>query len=122
MAWERFSYICRKVNSTLEEGETVSECIARVEKEPSCSFYGDVIRTDSLPREILNGIGRLYSVDEAKDAIRVYSELDLSERLAEPMQFKRVTIYLAFVIVVFFLVSGIYQLKVAPTFLETFET
>ncbi len=122
MAWERFGYICRKVSSTLQEGETVSECITRVEKEPGCNLYGDAIRAGSLPRKILNDIGHLYSNDEAKDVIKIYSELDLSERLEEPMQFKRVTVYLALVVVVFFFVSEIYQLKVAPTFLETFET
>ncbi len=37
------------------------------------------------------------------------------------MQLKRVTIYLSYVAFVFLLVSALYQLKVAPTFLASYE-
>jgi type II secretory pathway component PulF len=122
MTWERFGYICRKANKTLNAEESVSECISRIEGEPNSKLYGDRISFDSLCRKILNEVGKATDNTKAKKMLGVYSEIDLSQHLSEPMQFKRVTIYLAYVTFVFFLVSAIYQLKVAPSFLEAFET
>jgi len=121
MTWERFGYICRKAKGTIKDEEPVSECISQIESDDNCSLYGDRISHDSLSRNILNKI-KAMSNKEAVAALDVYSQIDMSQHLAEPMQFKRVTVYLAYVTFVFFVVSSIYQLKVAPSFLEAFET
>ncbi|WP_045856592.1 hypothetical protein [Teredinibacter purpureus] len=121
MTWERFGYICRKAKGTIKAEESASECISRIESDASCSLYGENISNDSLSRNILNKI-KAMSNKEATAALDVYGQVDMSQHLAEPMHFKRVTIYLAYVTFVFFVVSAIYQLKVAPSFLEAFET
>ncbi len=120
MTWGKFSYICRKANKTIKSDESASECISRIESEPNSQLYGDEIRSDSLCRKIFNDIGAITENAQAKKIFDIYSELDLPQHLSEPMQFKRVTIYLTFVTTVFFLVSIIYQLYVAPSFMELF--
>lgn len=122
MSWERFSYICRKAKSTLGAEESVSEAISRIDKERACTFYGGRPSFDSLPKRLLDEIGRMEDKQKAIAALEAYSKMDMSQQLSEPMQFKRVTTYLAYVVFIFFIVSGIYQLKVAPTFLNAFET
>ena len=94
----------------------------RVENESGCRFYGDKIEVASLPRNILNGIGKILDRDKAKKALGIYRNINLSQKLSEPMQFKRVTAYLTYVTLIFFIVSGIYQVKVAPSFLQAFES
>lgn len=121
MTWERFGYICRKANDSLQSNESVSECIRRIEKDPGCKFYGSDLLSNGLPRKLLKEMGSIYERDKAKESLKIYSEIRLSEHLSEPMQFKRVFIYLAYVTFIFFMVSAIYQLKVAPTFLEVFD-
>lgn len=121
MTWERFGYICRKAKGIIKTEESVSACISRIENDDSCSLYGDKINHDSLSRNILNKIKEMDS-KRAMAALTVYSQIDMSQHLIEPMQFKRVTIYLAYVTFVFFIVSAIYQLQVAPSFLEALET
>lgn len=121
MTWERFGYICRKAKGIIKTEESVSACISRIENDDSCSLYGDKINHDSLSGNILSKIKEMDS-KPAMAALTVYSEIDMSQHLIEPMQFKRVTIYLAYVTFVFFIVSAIYQLQVAPSFFEAFET
>lgn len=121
MSWERFSYLCRKVKSTLRAEESISEGIARVEKEPACKFYGDRPSPDSLPKRLLRDVSQIRDKQAAMAALEIYSKMDMSQQLAEPMQFKRVTTYLAYIAFIFFIVSGIYQVKVAPAFFDAFE-
>ncbi len=121
MSWERFSYICRKAKIVHKVDDTMANRIAQIESEPSCKLYGEEIRHDSLCRKILSDIGKKIDEVEAKNTLDIYSKINLSQHLNEPMQFKRVTMYLAYVTIIFYFISGIYQFKVAPTFLESFE-
>lgn len=121
MTWERFGYICRKVSAGIGEHETVSECVARVEKEQSSALYGKPIGSSSIQRKILEQIGSFENKDKALSALHIYQGLKLSENFEEPMRFKRVVAYLSYVTFIFYIVVGIYQLKVAPTFLGALE-
>ncbi|WP_333608319.1 hypothetical protein [Arsukibacterium sp.] len=121
MTWERFGYICRKVSAGIGEHETVSDCIARVEKEQSSALYGKPIGSSSIQRKILEQIGSFENKDKALSALNLYQGLKLSENFEEPMRFKRVVAYLSYVTFIFYIVVGIYQLKVAPTFLGALE-
>lgn len=121
MSWERFSYICRKVSCTLAEEETAGEGILRAEREPGIELYGDRVHAHSLPRQLLTLMAHTKSREQTLAAMAIYSKMAIPQQLAEPMQFKRVTAYLSYVVFIFFIVSGVYQLKVAPQFIETFS-
>lgn len=121
MTWERFGYICRRASVDRKAAESISECLSRIENDKACELYGNRIPSNSFPRKILNEISRIDSGDEAQKALGVYKELNLSQHFEEPMRFKRVVAYLGYVTFIFYVVVGIYQLKVAPSFLEAFE-
>ena len=122
MSWERFGYICRKVSAGIGDYESISSCIARVDKDESSSLYGPQLGRASFPKKILDQIGSFEDKDTALSILSIYKGLNLSEKFEEPMRFKRVVAYLSYVTFVFYIVVGIYQLKVAPTFLDAFET
>ncbi|WP_417584315.1 hypothetical protein [Nitrincola sp.] len=122
MTWDRFAYICRKAKGSLKAEESVVECISRIENESSCRLYGEDISRKSLSRNLLNKIGAIQDQGEAIKAFAIYSKIDILQHLSEPLQFKRVTIYLAYVTFIFFIISLIYQFKVTPTFLGLFQS
>ncbi|MBU2713527.1 hypothetical protein [Zooshikella harenae] len=121
MAWKRFGYICRKASVDYKEQEKISTCLSRIESEKSCDLYGSKIRIDSWPRKILDEIGNIQDKQKALDIIEIYKGLNLVNQFELPMRFKRVIGYLGFVTFFFCILVGIYQLKVAPSFLEVFE-
>lgn len=120
MTWERFGYICRKVSAGIGENESISSCISRLDESESCALYGKPLSKLLLPKRILDKIGSFKNKDTALSALNIYKELNLSEKFEEPMRFKRVVAYLSYVTFVFYIVVAIYQLKVAPTFLNAF--
>lgn len=121
MTWERFGYICRRASVDCHEAESISECLSRIENEKACELYGNKIPPNSIPRKILSEISRMDSGGESQKALDIYKELNLSKHFEEPMKFKRVLTYLGYVTFIFYIVVGIYQFKVAPSFLEAFE-
>ena len=121
MTWERFGYICRKVTAGIGEDESVSGCIDRVDKSDACAYYGKPLHRLSLPKKILDQVGSFDSKERALAALNIYQDLNLTEQFEEPMRFKRVVAYLSYVTFIFYIVVGVYQLKVAPTFLNAFE-
>ena len=121
MTWERFGYICRKASVDYQEQESISACLSRIEGEESCDLYGKKINVNSLPRKILSQIGKIDNIEEAMKVINIYSRLSLTKSFEEPMRFKRVVAYLSYVTFIFYVVVGIYQLKVAPSFLAAFD-
>ncbi len=121
MTWERFGYICRKASVELRDDESVAECLSRIENESGCNMYGKRIPNDCWPRKLLIQIGKIEDRSEAKKVIETYGALRISKNLELPMQFKRVTAYLALVTIIFYLVATIYQLFVFPVFSETLE-
>lgn len=122
MTWDRFAYICRKAKGSLKAEESVVECISRIENESSCRLYGEDINRKSLSRNLLNKIGAIPDKNEAIKVLDTYSKIDILQHLAQPLQLKRVTIYLAYVTFIFFIISLIYQFKVTPTFLGLFQS
>ncbi|GAA3935913.1 hypothetical protein GCM10022277_35500 [Litoribacillus peritrichatus] len=100
----------------------MDECLTRVESEPGVHLYGEQPEPGSLPDLLLAEIKDIENQQAAARVIGLYGGLDFTSQLNEPMQLKRVIAYLSCVVVVFFLVSCLYQLKVAPTFLETYRT
>lgn len=121
MSWERFGYICRKVSSEISEDESVSSCLSRVDKHKSCELYGKSLGMPSLSKKILDKIISYENKDSAISALNIYKGLNLYEKFEEPMRFKRVVAYLSYVTFIFYIVVGIYQVKVAPTFLDAFD-
>lgn len=121
MTWERFSYICRKASTSCHTEETMASCIDRIENETGSHLYGRKIVANSWHRKLLTEIGATANKDDARRILNLYGKLRIANRVDEPMQFRRLTAYLAWITVVFLIVAGIYQLKVAPAFLEAFE-
>jgi hypothetical protein len=121
MTWERFGYICRRASVDRKEKESISTCLSRIENDNSCEIYGNDIPSNSLPRKILSGIGRIENEKEAQAALEIYRELNLTKHFEESMRFKRVVAYLSYVTYIFYVVVGVYQINVVPTFLEAFE-
>lgn len=121
MTWERFGYICRKASVDCKDQELMSECLSRIDAESACNLYGSRITAGSWPGVILDRIGRIQDKCEAQIAIEIYKNLNLTRHFEEPIRFKRVIAYLSYVSIIFYIVVGIYQIFVAPSFLNAFE-
>jgi hypothetical protein len=109
------------VSGDCNDSESISECLNRVGNEKSCDLYGKKNAANSWPSKILEGIKGIQDEYEAKKSIEIYSGLNLTRQFEEPMRFKRVIAYLCYVTFIFYIVVAIYQIKVAPAFLEAFE-
>lgn len=121
MTWQRFGYICRKASVDYRKEELISDCLSRIEGEISCSLYGKKIDSNHWARMILDKIGNIQDRNQACEAIAIYQGLQLGKPFEEPMRFKRIIAYLSSILFIFYIVSGIYHLKVAPSFLSAFE-
>ncbi len=122
MIWERFHYVCRRCHETIESGQTIEECITNIGEESSTDLYGKPYKSGSITNQLLKQMIGIPDQSSAINVIDLYGKLDFSVQLNEPMQFKRVMIYLFFVTSIFTVVVGTYQLFVFPTFLATFDT
>jgi hypothetical protein len=69
----------------------------------------------------LDQVGNIQDKKQALNAIDIYNGLMLTKWFDEPMRFKRVLAYLGYVATIFYVVVAIYQLKVAPTFLDLYD-
>lgn len=106
----------------LRDEESVREYTARIEKDPACDLYGDRLHYDSLSSKIMAEMGSIADNGAAKNIFEIYARANIEQFLVKPMQFKRVTIYLMYVIFVFSIISSVYHIKVVPTFLAMYET
>ncbi len=120
MSWERFGYICRKASVDISPDESVANCLSRIESEESCQLYGGEIEKNNWPGKLLEKIKNIKDQQEATEIIQIYSKISSSNHFEEPLRFKRVTAYLAYVISIFFVTTGIYQLYVAPNFQQMY--
>lgn len=121
MSWEKFNYICRRVNAVMADGESVGQCIERVESEAGTALYGEAFTKKSLQRQLLNELSASQSDSNALNALSIYASLKLNQWLTKPQQFKRYLHYLFLVIAVYFSVASLYKLKVMPVFLSLLE-
>ncbi len=122
MNWERFHYICRRTLKELNDNETINECIERIEHSTGSDCYGESVTNNSISKHLLIKIKNKSERTEAVKALHIYSEIDFSNLLTEPMHFKRVIIYLLLVFIVFICISGIYHFMVTPAFLDAFKS
>ncbi len=122
MVWERFHYICRRCHKTIKTEQTIEECMANIEMEPTTDLYGKLYKSESIANSLLKLIKSIADQSIATNIVDLYGKLDLSTPLNEPIQFKRVMIYLFFVTTIFSLVVVTYQLFVFPSFLAAFDS
>ena len=115
MTWDRFGYICRKAASD-SSGASLAARLEQAQSEQACSLYGPAPKADSWPAQLLTRLAAMPEPDHAERALNTYQRLNLGRQLEAPVKFKRALAYLAYVTFVFYLVAGIYQLKVTPTF------
>lgn len=99
----------------------MSACLQRVAAEDGCALYGPPGPGHDWPSTLLREIGKLPHEQTARQAVEVYRELSLGSDYEEPARLKRTIAYLALVAYIFYSVLAIYQLKVAPSFVEMFE-
>lgn len=118
MTWTRFSYICRKALLDIENGLPVEESLLRAESETGSELYGKRPADGSLPRTLLDRLGASSNHEEMINALRIYGRLGVADQLEEPLQFKRIVIYLSFVVFVFYGVGAVYSLHVIPAFIQ----
>lgn len=122
MAWERFHHICRRSLATLQPGDSLEARVKAVEANPDTALYGAPLRPGTLPRQVLDRIIALPDQDRAYQLLELYAGLNLATETSYPLQLKRIAIYLAYVSVLFVVITGIYQLQVMPNFIALFET
>lgn len=122
MSWERFQYICRRSNEFFRQGKSVSDSVSSAQAEQGASLYGEDFRKGSLPGKLLEEITALSDRDKVARSLKVYGELRLDRDLALPSHFRRASVYLVLVMLVFSMAFGIYLIKVMPTFMEIFES
>lgn len=121
MAWERFHYICRRSLAPLRHDESVNDRIKTVEAAPDTNLYGNAIKPGTLPRRILDWMAAHPEPERTHQLLRLYAGLNFATETRQPLQLKRVVIYLTYVSVLFLIINGIYQLKVAPSFIALFD-
>ncbi len=122
MTWERFSYICRKAHYSHNRETPLAKHLAQIEREAACRFYGEAIKKKHLAKTLLEKLGLLTQKEDAANALAIYSHITLPQQLTESIQLKRMTIYLSYITLIFWIISGIYQVQVAPTFVETLNS
>lgn len=122
MSWERFQYICRRSHELFRRGESVSDAIRSAQGERGASLYGEDFSKGSLPGKLLEEITTLSDRDKIASVLKVYGELRLDRDLALPPHFRRASLYLVLVMLVFSMAFGIYFVKVMPTFMDIFES
>ncbi|WP_150298905.1 hypothetical protein [Pseudomonas profundi] len=122
MEWRRFHYICRRSHNQYRPGDNLRQCIERAESDAGGQFYGTARTTDTLPYRLLQELKQASDTRLAHSALQTYGQVDFSDALSEPLQFKRVMIYLGYVTFVLFVTSSLYQLKVAPAFLDVLQS
>lgn len=120
MSWSRFRYICRKACSEVGENESIKPCLERIESEQEVRLYGGHISFISLAGHLLWSIKNLEE-GQARRAIETYKNLRLDDAHVQLNGLKRAFGYLALVVIVFYLVLSIYQAKVFPVFIETYQ-
>jgi len=94
--------------------------LARVSKEDVCDLYGKKLNQKSWPKKILDEIASLDN-EEAINALNIYRKINLFGQFREPMMFKKRVTYLSYVMIVFLAVVAVYQIRVAPNFVEMYE-
>jgi len=115
MTWDRFGYICRQAGND-SSGASLAARLEQAQSEQACSLYGPAPKADSWPAQLLTRLAGMTDSERAECALKTYQRLNLGRQLEAPVKFKRALAYLAYVTFVFYLVAGIYQLKVTPTF------
>ena len=115
MTWDRFAYICRKAGND-SSGASLAARLEQAQSEQACSLYGPAPKVDSWPAQLLTRLAAIPDPDNAERALNTYQQLNLGRQLEAPVKFKRALAYLAYVTFVFYMVAGIYQFKITPTF------
>lgn len=121
MTWERFSYICRKANTVIDQSNNAALAIEKIENEQAINYYGKPIAKNSIQGKLLSTLKTINEPEKVNLALVIYGDLGLASRFSEPLQFKRANLYLIYLTVVFFVTSVTYQAHVMPTFISMFD-
>ncbi|MFO7787866.1 MAG: hypothetical protein R6W87_08875 [Halospina sp.] len=121
MVWERFHHICRRALAPLRPGESLAERIRAVEADPDTALYGAPLKPGTLPRRILDWISEDPRQDRAYRQLEIYASLNLATETPRPLSLKRVVRYLAWIVVLAAILSGIYLLLVMAGLLPLIE-
>lgn len=122
MSWERFGYICRRAKNELGQSQSVDACLTAIDKSPGADIYGKSLSGGAMATKLVERMGELKSKEDAILCSQLYSQLNLSNHIEEPMYFKRVLAYLAYIAVVFYVLVAVYQVKVVPQFVAALQS
>ncbi len=122
MNWRRFKHQCHEAARLLDKGETIGPALEKAKISPLLKELGPESKKDSLQASLLASLENgNYSENEAKSALKIYAELDVSELAHKPNRIRRVGIYLLYLATLFFVIGCIYLLYVVPTTLSFYE-
>lgn len=121
MSWLKFHFNCRFLNQKLSENLSVEQA-----KEYLLTHYSQLDIGGGLPSRSLEGnlFNRIYQekdLSKLESLLLIYGRLNLSWDLTALTKLKNIRNYLFFLITVFLLLSGIYNLLVLPVFIDIFE-
>lgn len=122
MAWERFHHICRRSVASPQADEPLAERVKAVEVDPDTALYGKPFRPGTLPRRLLDRLVAHPDQSRARYLLELYASFNLAAEAPQPLQLKRIAIYLAYVSVLFMAINVLYQVRVTPHFTAFFES
>lgn len=121
MSWELFSYVCRKASVDCGSRESIQDCFSRIENEKPSSLYGNEIISNGLPRKLLDEVSNIRDRDKAIAIIDIYKKLKVTPLTGFSQKVNEEISYLSAILVVFFCILAIFQIKTMPALFSTME-
>ena len=122
MNWSHFKFYCNEVKRLLARGEEAIPAFERAKASVLSKEFGPELNPQEIPASILTSLkSEDYSNEEVQAALAIYDELDISELANKPIRIRRVGIYIAYLVFMYFVLSSIYFVYVIPETLSMFE-
>lgn len=122
MSWSLFKCYCKEASHSLEKGDDIEFAFSAAERSPLPKMLKAQLKPKSLQQSLISKLKNSdLSTDELQITLKIYGNLGFSELAHKPSRIRRVGLYLAYLTLMFSLLSSIYLLKVYPTVLDMYE-
>ena len=122
MSWSRFKFYCNEVSRLLERGEEIIPAFESAKNSVLSKEFGPELKPHEIQASILSSLKNDgYTAYEVKEALRIYDGLDVSGLLHKPSGIRRVGVYIGYLSVMYFVLSGFYFVYVVPETVSMFE-
>ena len=122
MIWDRFHYLCRKYNQLLRSGEIFREAVVKAGSSKGVRLYGEPLEPDSISFKLINSMKAINDDQKIEKITEMYGQLDFSIILDEPPKLRKATAYITLLFIIYFMISGVYQIYVTPTFISLVDS